>query len=145
MSTVTVLIGAPGAGKSTWLKSNQTDEWVADTHPVRTHAELDVDAYMAAMRQKTVLMIRAGRPVIVDATNTYRHHRLLWLAAARKAEATSRAILFDTPLTALIAAQRRRQHPAPDRVVIKHHRMMRSALLAVPKEGWDQVEVIVRA
>ena len=145
MSTVTVLIGAPGAGKSTWLAANKTDEWVADTHPVRIYAELDVDAYMASMRQKTVQMIGAGRPVIVDATNTYRHHRLLWLAAARKAQATSRAILFDTPLPALLAAQRRRQHPAPDKIVMKHHRMMRSALIAVPKEGWDQVDVVVRA
>lgn len=145
MTTVTVLVGAPGAGKTTWLAAHRTDEYVADTHPVRTQSDLDVDAYMAAMRQQTVHRIAQGQPVIIDATNTYRQHRLLWLAAARRAGATSRAVLFDTPLPLLIAAQRKRAHPAPDRIVIKHHRLMRTALATVPTEGWDTVEVVTRA
>jgi predicted kinase len=144
MTTVTVLIGAPGAGKSTWLRSNQTDEYVADTHAVRAVKGLDVDAYMNHFRQAALAEIRRGRSVIIDATNTYRHHRRPWLAAARAAGAQARAVAFDTPLPALIAAQRTRAHPVPQRIVIKHHHLLRLALIDLPTEGWDAYEVIVR-
>jgi predicted kinase len=144
MTTVTVLIGAPGAGKSTWLRRNQTDEYVADTHAVRAVKGLDVDAYMNHFRQAALAEIRRGRSVIIDATNTYRHHRRPWLAAARAAGAQARAVAFDTPLPALIAAQRTRAHPVPQRIVIKHHQLLRLALIDLPTEGWDAYEVIVR-
>ena len=144
MTTVTVLVGAPGAGKSTWLKSNQTDEYVADTHAVRAVKGLDVDAYMNHFRQAALTELRRGRSIIIDATNTYRHHRRPWLAAARAAGAQARAVAFDTPLPALLAAQRTRAHPVPQRIVIKHHQLMRLALIDLPTEGWDAYEVIVR-
>jgi predicted kinase len=144
MTTVTVLVGAPGAGKSTWLKSNQTDEYVADTHAVRAVKGLDVDAYMNHFRQAALTELRRGRSIIIDATNTYRHHRRPWLAAARAAGAQARAVAFDTPLPALLAAQRTRAHPVPQRIVIKHHQLMRLALIDLPTEAWDATEVIVR-
>jgi predicted kinase len=144
MTTVTVLIGAPGAGKSTWLKSNQTDEYVADTHAVRAVKGLDVDVYMNHFRQAALTELRRGRSIIIDATNTYRHHRRPWLAAARAAGAQARAVALDTPLHALLAAQRTRAHPVPQRIVIKHHQLMRLALIDLPTEGWDAYEVIVR-
>ena len=144
MSTVTVLMGPPGAGKTTWMKANRVDEFVADTHAVRMVAELDVDHYMTVMRQQTIGQIRQGRDVIIDATNTYPHHRALWLATARRYQAEARLVAFDTQLHLLIAAQRTRQHPAPQRVVIKHHALMRRALRDVQTEGWDSVTVLTR-
>ncbi len=144
MITVTVLVGAPGAGKSTWLKSNQTDEYVANTHAVRAVKGLDVDAYMHHFRQAALAELRRGRSIIIDATNTYRHHRRPWLAAARAAGAQAQAVAFDTPLPALLAAQRTRAHSVPQRIVIKHHRLMRLALIDLPTEAWDAYEVIVR-
>ena len=40
---ITVLMGAPGAGKSTWLKLNANgSEHIYDTHAVRMNKEIDV-------------------------------------------------------------------------------------------------------
>jgi predicted kinase len=50
---ITVLMGAPGAGKSTWLEKNKTGkEHIYNTQPVRTNSEIDVNRFMAHIRLK---------------------------------------------------------------------------------------------
>ena len=141
---VTVLMGAPGAGKSTWLKQHRTDELVVNTHAVRMVDGIDVGAYMSHMRAVGLAAIVRGEPLIVDATNTYPQHRKFWLAAGRKHGRSCRLVAFDTPLNLLLSAQRTRAHPAPRNIVIKHHRLMRAALSRVASEGWDDIETVVR-
>jgi predicted kinase len=144
MTTVTVLMGAPGAGKTTWMAQHRTDQVVLDTHAVRTVQDLDVGGYMDTFRASGLAAIRNGRDVIVDATNTYPHHRRYWLQAARSCGATAQLVAFDTVLGLLIAAQRTRQHPVPRKIVTKHHALMRRALVDVKAEGWDTIDVITR-
>lgn len=141
---LTVLVGPPGAGKSTWVSANVTDEYVATTHPVRTNKQLDVGSYMEWMRGAAIRQLAQGRDVVIDATNTYPHHRLPWRTVASKAGAMTRAIAFDTGLPLLIRAQRTRQHPAPDPVVRRHYALMRAALRQLPTEGWDELIVVRR-
>jgi predicted kinase len=142
--TITVLMGAPGSGKTTWLTEHRNDELVIDTHAVRTVQSLDVGAYMAHIRKVGANAASQGKPLIVDATNTYPQHRLYWLAIARRHDLTAHLVAFDTSLALCLAAQRRRANPAPDRIVIKHHRLMRIALTRVHSEGWDDIDVLTR-
>lgn len=143
-NVVTVLMGAPGAGKTTWVKNNRVNEFLADTHAVRMINDIDVDHYMTVMRHQTIAQIKNGRDVIIDATNTYPNHRRLWLATAQKYEAETRLIAFNTQLALLLAAQQTRKHPAPKKIVMKHYGLMVTALQNVEKEGWDSLTIITR-
>ena len=144
MTRVTVLMGAPGAGKSTWLSNNRTDELVLDTHAVRMVDQIDVGAYMDNFRAVGLRAIRNGQNVIIDATNTYPHHRRYWLQAARSCQSEANLVAFDTAIQLLLAAQRSRRHPVPQRIVTKHYALMRRALNDVPREGWDTIQVVTR-
>lgn len=142
---LTVLVGAPGAGKSTWLKRNTTGcEYVATSEMVRMDREIDVAAYMNNMRLQGAKALKAGRDVIVDATNTITAHRLYWLKCAQANQAKTKIVIFDTNLNSLLAAQKIRQFPAPSNVVIKHHKNMSIAIKLIANEGWDEIVRITR-
>jgi predicted kinase len=144
VTRLTVLMGAPGAGKTTWAKANAPDAYVASSELVRTRRDLDVAQVMEFMRRAGRQQLAAGHDVIADATSTYPAHRRYWLAVAREAGAQAHLVAFDTALPLLVAAQRTRQHPAPLHVVRKHAALMRVALKVAPLEGWDDYQVIRR-
>jgi predicted kinase len=142
---ITVLMGAPGAGKSTWLKLNANgSEHIYNTHAVRMNKDLDVGLFMQQERLKAVRAAEAGLDLICDGTHTITTHRLIWLNLAKRLQVPSRLVIFDTSLNLLILAQRQRQHPAGDRVVIDHHRRIQMAKQIVKSENWDFIETINR-
>lgn len=142
---LTVLMGAPAAGKTTWLKRNMDgSEYIATSEMVRIDREMDVAAYMNAMRIQGAKALSSGRDVIVDATNTITAHRLFWLNQSRKHGHKAKLIVFDTDLSLLLNGQKIRIHPAPRDVVIKHHRNMKSAMQLIKSEGWDEIIIKTR-
>jgi predicted kinase len=142
---ITVLMGAPGAGKSTWLKLNANgSEHIYNTHAVRMNKDLDVGLFMQQERLKAVRAAEAGLDLICDGTHTITTHRLVWLNLAKRLQVPSRLVIFDTSLNLLILAQRLRQHPAADRVVIDHHKRIQLAKQIVKSEDWDFIETINR-
>lgn len=143
---ITVLMGAPGAGKTTWLKLN-TDgtEHIYDTHAVRVNPELDRGIFMHQQRMKAIKAAESGQKLICDGTHTIGSHRQIWLNLAKRLNVPCRLVVFDTPLNLLLAAQRNRQYPAPDRIVIDHFQRMQSAKILVHKEPWDFIETIKRS
>lgn len=145
MALVTVLMGAPGAGKTTWANRNVKDELVLSSEAVRVwRADIDTAAFMNGLRLSGLKAIKQGKSVIVDATNTITHHRAFWLKASKANNASNRLIVFNTTLDALLAAQRTREYPAPNQIVRDHHRRMQYALRTLRLEGWDDIKVITR-
>lgn len=142
---ITVLMGAPGAGKTTWLKLNASGtDHIYDTHAVRVNRELDRGLFMHQQRLKAVKAAESGCDLICDGTHTITTHRQVWLNLAKRLGVPSRLVIFDTPLNLLLKAQRERQYPAPDKVVIDHYQRMQSAKILVRKESWDFIETIKR-
>ena len=126
---ITVLMGAPAAGKTTWVQKNKTGfEHIYSTELVR----LDRSA------------AKGGKDIIADGTHTIGHHRGFWLAIAKRLEIESHLIVFDTALPVLIAGNRMRSHPCPDDVLLKHHKRMQIAKRIVDREPWDSVQRLVR-
>jgi len=143
---ITVLMGAPGAGKSTWLKNNQTgSEHIASTEAIRVNRNIDRGAFMTHMRLQAVKAAEAGQDLIIDGTNTITTHRIIWINLAKRLEVPTRLIAFNTTLPLLIQAQTTRQFPAPLKVVQDHHIRMQYALKAINNEAWDSIEVIHRS
>ena len=136
---ITVLMGAPGAGKTTWLKENWDGEFVASTEAIRINREMDRDDFMTTLRAKGQRALQEGEDVIVDGTNTIDRHRLFWLKLAQRLGHNTRLITFEASFEKLIYAQTIRQYPAPYPVVRDHHKRFIRALRSIDKEGWDEI------
>jgi predicted kinase len=145
-SMITVLMGAPAAGKSTWIASNANGtEYIYNTEAVRVlRDEIDTGAFMAQARRRAIKAAESGLDIICDGTHTIATHRAVWLRLAQRLDVPTRLIVFDTPLPIMLEHQKWRQHPAPDHVVRAHHRRMQHAKLQIQREGWGSIEVIKR-
>jgi predicted kinase len=142
---ITVLMGAPGAGKTTWVKQNAKDQLVLSSEAVRIYKdELDVGAYMNQMRLKGAQAVKSGQSVIVDATNTITAHRAYWIKISRAYGVDSELVAFNTSLELLLNAQRSREYPAPDHIVKDHFRRFQRALTMIKMEGWKNMKIINR-
>jgi predicted kinase len=142
---ITVLMGAPAAGKSTWLKANAVgDEHIYSTEAIRIYRDIDRDLYMRNIRRQAYIAVKDGKSVIADGTHTMGQHRNYWLKVAKEFEVKTRLVLFDTPLNVLLIGNAKRLHPAPVKVIRDHHtRFVRSRDI-VRLEAWDQIEIIKR-
>jgi len=142
---ITVLMGAPASGKSTWLAANKSGlEHVYDTDPVRKNKGLDVDAYMNYIRLKAIKAVQNGENIIADGTHTFRIHRQFWLKLAKRFNLETKLIAFDTALPVLLNANLMRQHPSSTRIIYQHNARMKVALRAIEREQWGLIEVISR-
>ena len=136
---ITVLMGAPGAGKSTWVSKNVTDEHIYNTEGVRVNRDIDVAAYMYNQRIKAVRAVESGKSLIADGTHTIAQHRLVWLNLAQRLNLPKRIIVFPVNLQVLMNVQMTRAYPAPMKVVADHYNRMKTAQLIIRKEGWDEI------
>ena len=142
---ITVLMGAPAAGKSTWFAANKSgSEHVYDTDPVRKNKELDVDAYMNFIRLKAIKAAESGKDIVADGTHTFKAHRQFWLVLAHRLNLETKLIAFDTALPVLLGANATRQHSTSIKIVYQHNARMKIALRAIEREQWDSIEVIRR-
>jgi len=142
---ITVLMGAPGAGKSTWVAANKTGlEHIYNTEAVRVNRDLDVGRYMFVLRQKAVTAVEAGQDLIADGTHTIRTHRTVWLNLAKRLSLPTKLIVFNTSYETCLQVQMQRQHPAPAKIVREHHGRMRRAMGEIKIEDWGHIEIITR-
>ena len=142
---ITVLMGAPGAGKSTWLKANLTPgAHIASTQAIRVDREIDRGAFMNNMRLKAIKAAENGKDIFCDGTHTMTQHRLIWLNLANRLNVKSRLIAFNTPLISLLHAQNIREFPAPKKIVISHYHRFNKALKIINDESWGEIIQINR-
>jgi predicted kinase len=136
---ITVLMGAPGAGKSTWIKKNATDEHIFNTEGVRVNREIDIGLYMHTQRLRAIKAVESGKSLIADGTHTIVSHRQVWLNLAKRLNLPKRIIVFPVDLQILLNVQLTREHPAPRNVVVNHYIRLKSAQSVITKEGWDEI------
>jgi predicted kinase len=142
---ITVLMGAPGSGKSTWVQNHYDHgTHIFDIDAVRTRPGIDVQGFTRYERIKAIKAAQLGVDVIADATHLMPGHRAIWLQVAKELGIETKIIAFDTPLRTLLKIQRERAHPAPDKVVVDHHRRFQMQKHVINREPWSYIEVIVR-
>jgi predicted kinase len=138
-------MGAPGAGKSTWVRNNKTgNEHIYNIDAIRAIKDMDVNAYTRHMRTKAIMKVEEGYDLIADATHVMKTHRLLWLALADRLALETRLVVFDTRRELLLQAQQEREFPVKNSVVIEHHRLFQKARNDIRNEGWSSIEICIR-
>ena len=143
---ITVLMGAPGAGKSTWVRNNASGfEHIYNTEAVRINRDLDVGRYLYIARLKAIAALEEGKDLIADGTHTIATHRLVWLRAAERLGICTQLIVFDTHWQICLDVQKGREYPAPRSVVVTHCRNLKIQVRStIAREGWGSIETITR-
>lgn len=145
-----MMMGPPGAGKSTWVASHaRPGQVVCSADRLRTSARLAssrpaVVGYLTKLWAKVERELAGGRDVLVDACHTRTADRTRWLALARTYGARTHLVIVDAPLDTMLAVQRTRTHPVPEAKVRTYYTQYRRALTLVPREGWGQVTRVQR-
>lgn len=142
MARLTVLMGAPGAGKSTWARGACAGE-VVSTDRARANFEDSGDAMRGAYRRLHELLA-AGEDAVFDTTAATPNIRKAALGIARRYEAEVDLHVFDPPVEACVSAQRGRAHPVPEDRVRRYHADVRRQIPGLSGEGFDDVRVTRR-
>ncbi len=147
MGSLTVLIGPPGCGKSTWARAHGCGT-VLSSDAVRAELFGDVQAHVgdaetaAELDRRVLAAVAANADVVVE--NGDNPRRDGYLEAARAAEVPAHAVVFDNG----DEARRRnagREHgsadpPMPPAEFERALAAARSASVAVAHEAWDTVQ-----
>lgn len=142
MTTLTVLMGAPGSGKTTWATANAAGQVLCSTDRLRTDrglTEAGIVAYIAALQTKAERALAVGQSVVVDACNVRRAERSRWLGVARKHRAVAKLVVVHAPLQTLLDVQRDRTHGVPALDVRTYAWQLQRSLPSLPREGWDEI------
>ena len=138
-------MGAPGSGKSTWVKANSTGaEHVYCLDAIRANRDLDIASFSYLSRIKAVKAVESGKSLIADATHTFKAHRQVWLTLADRLGLETKLVVYNTQLNTLFEVQKNREFATPRNVVVDHHRRIQLAKHQVKREGWGEIEVINR-
>jgi predicted kinase len=132
-----ILIGLPGAGKSTYFRA----------HFASTHAHVSKDLMPNARRRDDrqerdiEAALAAGKSVVVDNTNPSREVRAPLIALGRRHGARIVAVYFETDVRTAIMRNRQREGRArvPDVAIFATRKKLVPPTL---EEGFDEVRVI---
>jgi predicted kinase len=151
---LTVLIGAPGAGKTTWAKANATPDQRVSLDDLRyqltgdqgNQEENDLVAHLRL--QIVAARLRRGLATVIDATNTKKPHRAELVNLARRYAQPVTAVVLTTSLDDCLAAQTRRagpiDPPVPDDVVVRMWQEIQDSIPELETEA-DRVIYVDRA
>ena len=140
---VVLLVGLPGSGKSTWAR--QQSGGVLSTDEIRLL--LSDDATNQSIHPKVFATLRyllrrrleLRMPVTwIDATNTTRQERRMYIKLAQFYDARVEAVFFDTPAELCRERNRSRERRVPDEAIDILAARLRPPVL---DEGFDHVTI----
>lgn len=152
---VTVMIGAPGAGKTTLAKrlaATVDDAEIISLDGIRARIGTgpgDPAATAAAVTEALAALDQRcadRRTTIMDATNTIPEHRKTITAVAVRHHIPVLAVVLDTPLALCLARQRPRTEDqrVPDERVRAYHTQVRESLPSLVTEDYAGVHIFRR-
>ena len=138
-----VLVGASGAGKSTWATAlYKPNEIVSSDHlrAVVGRGEQDLEASadaFALLDQIVAARLRRRLTTVVDTIGFNTERRRAYLQAARRVGIPAILVLFDTDPAQCRLRNQSRTRPIPAADLESQLRRMPDAAREVSNEGWD--------
>ena len=140
MAKLTVLMGAPGAGKSTYAKG--TGAHVVTTDGARGRLSPGDTLHKAYSEINAALA--AGKNVVFDTTGSNPAVRKAAATIAQKHGAQLAARVIDAPIGACLQAQQGRAKPVAAADVRRIHDAVRKQAAGLQSEGFRDVRVVKR-
>lgn len=140
-----VLVGAAGAGKSTWAAQQYRPAEIVSSDRLRAvvgSGEHDLDASDEAFALlDQIVAARASRRLttVVDTLGLSPDRRLGYLALARRGRLPAVVVLFDTAAAVCRERNRSRDRPVPAAVLDSQLGRIRETTGQLETEGWDLV------
>jgi alkanesulfonate monooxygenase SsuD/methylene tetrahydromethanopterin reductase-like flavin-dependent oxidoreductase (luciferase family)/predicted kinase len=144
-----VLVGASGAGKSTWARSRYRSAEIVSSDDLRAvvgSGRHDLDASRDAFELLDLVVasrVRRGLTTVVDTLGLDAGRRQGYLALARRHHLPAVLVAFDTPPALCRRRNTVRDLPVPARALAEQLRGFRAAGPLLADEGWDRVVVVV--
>jgi HK97 family phage prohead protease len=139
-----VLIGPPGAGKTTWLDRELPQATRVDLEQIRREPDTDRGEVITRAINDTFALLRDGKLVAFDSTAIRPKFRARLRGVAREVGVPLHGVVFDVPLEDLLAAQTSRKHPVPDERVRELHQQFTDQLDEIYGEDWTTMETVSR-
>lgn len=136
--SLVVLMGAPGAGKSTWAQQYRN---VVSTDILRSRPEF-VDAVFRGAYSEIARLLERGECVVFDTTAEHLTTRRRALEIARRYGVRAELMVFRTDVDACLTRQAARKDPVPAAVVRRVHAHIAEQLPRLEREGWASVTVV---
>lgn len=141
-----LLVGASGAGKSTWAAAHFAPDAILSSDAFRALVAGDAADQVATadafevLHQVARARLRRGLLAVVDATNLTRGARRTLLRLAAQADRPTVAIVFDISLERCLQQNLERPDRSVPEAVIRRHRLaLQDALGQLPTEGYARV------
>jgi predicted kinase len=141
---IVVLVGLPGAGKSTWLQARGGGGLSSDAlRKILADDETDQTIHARVFQTMRYLLeqrLEIGRPVTyIDATNLTVEERRPYIEIGRARDCVVEAVFFDVPLGVCLARNAARSRVVPGEALEKM-----AAKLVAPSvtEGFARVTVV---
>lgn len=142
--TLYVLVGIPGAGKTTYAASAYKDATHISSDVIRKELygdesiQGDSNQVFELMKSRSVNAIKEGKDVVYDATNIQRKYRVALLQNFKSIECAKTCVCVIAPIHICIERNKKRGRKVPEAVLF---RMLRQFNVPHTSEGFDVVEV----
>lgn len=118
-NTLTIVVGLPRSGKSTWIDKNKGDAVVVSHDWIRenilgTHYADAANAIIWTIADATIrIILGQGKDVILDGMNNTKSVRKFYIDIAKKYNAKVKMLVITTPLNVCLA-RNNKSHKLPD-------------------------------
>jgi protein phosphatase len=147
VTTLTVLAGAPGSGKSTYAAARWSGDQIVSSDQIRAKIGVSPGERAVTFRlfhSAIALRLARGLSAVADATSARPEHRAELLAIAREWGATAVLIVMNTPVEMCVAnnAVREDRRRVPEDDVRRMHAAIRADLPGITGESFDAVYLV---